>query len=116
MKRIFAVVSMVLIRLEGYCSCTCANANDCPNGFACSPLGDTGDPTRPKSLYSLCRFDCPLSDQGVEQCLFTTCLVDEDDQTLNRCTAFCQVNTDCCPGQYTCSDVGGAMVCLPASQ
>jgi len=97
---------------EGYCTCTCASANDCPAGFACSDIGATGDPNRPNVCIPFAGSVCPLSDEGVEQCLSTTCLVDEDDPSLNRCTAFCQRSSDC-PDHYDCTDVGGGMVCVP---
>ena len=100
---------------EGYCTCTCASASDCPSGFGCSDIGDTGDPTRPNVCIPFAGAACPLSDQGVEQCLSTTCLVDEDDSTLNRCTAFCAVASDC-PSGYECINVGDASVCLPRAQ
>ena len=99
----------------GYCTCSCASANDCPNGFACTDIAGTGDPTRPKVCVPFAGGICPLSDQGVEQCLSTTCLVDEEDPTLNRCTALCDNNADC-PTNYNCINVGDGSVCMPLTQ
>lgn len=96
----------------GYCTCTCSVAADCPSGFGCSRIGDTGDPTRPGVCIPFAGETCPESDRGVEQCLSTTCLVDEDDITLNICTSFC-LRADDCPADYDCVSVGDASVCIP---
>lgn len=96
----------------GYCTCTCVDASDCPTGFACSRIGDTGDPTRPGVCIPFEGASCPESSRGVEQCLSTTCLIDEEDQSLNRCTTFCLNNADC-PAAYDCVSVGSDSVCIP---
>ena len=96
----------------GYCTCTCSAVTDCPAGFGCSRIGDTGDPTRPGVCIPFAGETCPESDNGIEQCLSTTCLVDEDDVALNICTSFCLGANDC-PGDYDCVSVGDASVCIP---
>ena len=95
----------------GYCTCTCNIAADCPTGFACSRIGDTGDPTRPGICIPMAGAVCPESDAGVKQCLSTTCLVDEDDVSRNRCSSFC-LRAEDCPTDYDCVSVGDASVCV----
>lgn len=99
-------------RIEGYCSCTCATAADCPAGFACSSLGDTGDTSRPKVCIPFAGAMCPQSTPNMEQCLSTTCLVDDEDASLSRCTAFCQNSSDC-PNDYECTAIDEYSVCIP---
>jgi hypothetical protein len=97
----------------GYCSCSCVNASDCPNGFACSQIGETGDPTRPGVCLPISGYQCPQSNDGVEQCLSATCAV-EDEVEFSYCTAFCN-NDASCPTGYRCESVDGSQpICTPS--
>jgi hypothetical protein len=98
----------------GYCTCTCNSAADCPDGFACSRVGLSDDPTRPGICLAISGYRCPTG--GFDQCLSLTCATPDDDEgglAASFCTAPCVRNVDC-PAGHTCQDFGGEGACVPA--
>ncbi len=96
---------------DGYCSCFCNTAADCPIGFGCDPRLFSGNVTRPHICLPVAGNICPEGDQNL--CLSTSCLFDQDTG-LNQCTSACQDNLDC-PRNFRCVDIPGVneMYCEP---
>ncbi len=110
----------VCIQLEeggqGYCSCTCSSAADCPRGFACDQ--DTlpsQDPQRPGHCVLMAGYRCPreVADPNALQCPSYSCATDDEHPERSACTSLCRADGDC-PRNYACQDVGGARACLAA--
>ena len=94
----------------GYCSCSCASAAHCPDGFACSPgVIETGDPTRPGICLPIAGYTCP---RGPNSCLSFICESPRQDVIFNRCTAPCNGPQDCPTGMICVEDQElGGRVC-----
>ncbi len=97
----------VLDMPEGVCDfqrATCANDEDCAEGFACLPWDE--NPTQrfcqpdmdPDLIYTQCEddCDCPVGYQCLEM----------DDAGMRYCQIPCRGNGDC-PEYLTCEDPGG---------
>lgn len=84
---------------NGFCSCTCQSAQDCPRGYACQDFGEQ------RACLPVAGYNCYLpGDQGTLQCLSGTCLRDDERPDLSYCTAFCNAPQDC-PADYDCVGV-----------
>ncbi len=100
---------------QGYCSCTCASAADCPTGYACDAVAlESGDARRPGICVLMAGYRCPAPGQAEQaaQCPSMTCAHDPEAPADARCTAFCRNEADC-PRNHACRDVGGVGACLP---
>ncbi len=109
----------------GYCSCLCQRQTDCPQGFACSPLGGGA-----KACVPFAGLRCPDEDPNPApcaqdaqcagageiclnglcqylQCPSLTCAIDDNDPRLNLCLAGCATPQDC-PRDHDCQQFPGA--------
>lgn len=107
----------------GYCTCTCAHADDCPRGFSCSRAVESGDALRPGVCTPIAGYVCPVEALGVPpvpmECMSYQCLGGNEDQPFySRCTSTCVEDRDC-PENYTCNFIDDGMpgpdprVCVP---
>jgi hypothetical protein len=110
-------------QVGGYCSCQCQSNRDCHTGYACGPIGGGV-----KACIPFAGLRCPAEGANPGacvrnnqcaaeeiclngfcqqlQCPSLTCLIDDVDPRLNRCTAQC-VNANDCPGGYDCQQFEG---------
>ena len=89
---------------DGFCSCLCATADDCPRGFGCSPQYASGNPFRPFACIPMAGYICPGGNQNL--CLGESCLFDPDIG-LNQCTSACRNEGDC-PQGFRCIAIPGS--------
>ena len=107
-----ASVAACLPQVEGgpgYCTCTCAHASDCPQGYACQRALNSGDPARPGICTPLAGHICPVEALGVPpvplECLSYQCLGGDDATPFySRCTSTCVDDRDC-PQNYRCDAI-----------
>ncbi len=115
----FDIAACVNIDGEGYCSCTCGSAADCPAGFACvdfQPGDRPPDPQRPGLCMPMAGYRCPVNILGGgDQCPSLVCLPDGPDPGDAYCSGQCVDHLDC-PPDYACRDLDGqgTFVCMPA--
>ena len=96
----------------GYCTCTCASANNCPVGYACGARGEinTGDPANPGVCLPTAGYRCT---GNPNQCLSLSCAMDEAWPESGYCTTSCEDDQDC-PIDYGCVvDLAGDRWCEP---
>ena len=101
---------------EGYCSCTCASARDCPLGFACDAVTlPSQDPRRPGHCVLMAGYRCPqeVANPDALQCPSYNCAADADHPERSTCTSICRNEADC-PRNHLCENVGQVNACLPA--
>ncbi len=117
------VCAQVDANQPGYCTCTCAHADDCPAGYACQRALESGVPLRPGICTPLAGLICPHEAQGVPpvpmECLSFSCMGgDENTPFYSRCTSTCVDDRDC-PAAYRCQAVDDGqpgpdpMACVP---
>ncbi|MEE2755255.1 MAG: DUF4215 domain-containing protein [Myxococcota bacterium] len=90
--------------IDGYCSCFCRTAADCPVGFGCDPRLFSGRVGRPHICLPVAGYICPGGNQNL--CLSASCLFDQETG-LNQCTAACLNDLDC-PRNFRCVEIPGA--------
>lgn len=104
---------------EGYCSCSCRNAGDCPAGFGCyrEPRAVvSGDATRPGLCLAFAGYRCPVEashpgNAAFEQCPSFTCVTPDSGAMDAYCSSPCLNDLDC-PAEYLCDLALGG--CVPA--
>lgn len=106
------VASCVSVEQDGagFCSCSCASARDCPEGFACEHGLPSMDPARAGTCVPIAGYTCPGGDPN--GCPSFTCITDPLGDGIDRCSATCR-NAGDCPTGFGCVAAGGASICVP---
>ena len=100
---------------DGYCSCTCGSAADCPEGYGCMPAPAlSGDPSRPGICMPISGYRCAGQAANLvsDQCLSLACMDPGPTPNAAYCTLFCEDGLDC-PSGYRCAQEGGDRICVP---
>ncbi|MFN3198793.1 MAG: hypothetical protein ACE366_10340 [Bradymonadia bacterium] len=100
---------------NGYCSCTCASAADCPDGYGCFFAPElSGDAGRPGICMAASGYRCAAQAAELigDQCPTLTCVEPGDDPDEAYCSLFCRNDLDC-PSGYSCEQEQGSQICVP---
>ena len=96
---------------NGFCTCTCNSANDCPVGYACGRgVANTGDPANPGVCQPISGYRCT---GNANACLSLSCATDPAWPESGYCVSSCDGDFDC-PADYGCVlSPGGGQWCEP---